>query len=342
MSFYSATSLILLILVPVLFIANWAIERSRAKSRNVFAAPDLFRKIATVEPASRNIWRGIFTAIALALMLVALARPQGGEKVVEEEVQGIDIMLVLDVSRSMDARDLYPSRLNAIKQVVSDFIDSSYGDRIGVIAFAGEATVICPLTNDHGAVISFIDRLTTNEDIPPGTAIGNAIRLGVNRFRESETGRVMILLTDGENNKGLEPLDALQEAVDAGVRIYTVGIGTPDGAPLPEAEQPMVGSTRFRTDPDGNRVTVGLDVDTLQKIADDTGGHYFSVSNQGELKTLYSRIAHEGETEFMSRRIVRKDELAPYFLLLAALFLIMESFYTYLIPSGVKHARVNV
>lgn len=339
MNFYSITFLFLLVLVPILFAAHWAIERSRTKSRNEFASPELFNQIATVEPSSRSTWRIVFTAIALVFILVALARPQGGEKVVEEQVEGIDIMLVLDVSRSMDARDLYPNRLNAIKQVVYDFIDSSYGDRIGVIAFAGEATVVCPLTNDHGSVISFVDRLSTNENIPPGTGIGNAIRLGINRFRESETGRVMILLTDGENNKGIDPMDTLDDAKDTGVRIYTVGIGTQDGAPLPEAEQPIVGSTRFRTDDEGINVTVGLDVDTLRTIAEETGGHYFPVSNQGELRTLYSRIAHEGETEFMSRRIVRKDELAPYFLLVAALFLIMEAFYTYLTPSGIKHAR---
>jgi Ca-activated chloride channel family protein len=339
MSFYSVTLLFLLVLVPILLIVNALVELSRVKSRNTFAVPDLFRKIASTEPPSRSVWRTIFVAIALILILVALARPQGGEKVSEEEVQGIDIMLILDVSRSMDARDLYPTRLNAIKQVVYDFIDSSYGDRIGVVAFAGEANVICPLTNDHGSVISFIDRLATNENIPPGTAIGDAIHLGVIRFRESETGRVMILLTDGENNKGIDPLDTLNEAKDAGVRIYTVGIGTQDGAPLPESEQPIVGRTRYRVDEQGNEINVGMDVDTLTKIAEETGGTYFPVSNQGELKTLYSRITHEGETEFMSRRVVRKDELAPYFLLVAALFLIMEAFYTYMTPSEAKHAR---
>jgi Ca-activated chloride channel family protein len=342
MSFYSSTLLLLLVLVPVLFIAALVLERTRDKTRNSFASPDLFAQIANIEPSSRGKWRTFFTAIALALMLVALARPQGGEKIVEEEVEGIDILMVIDISKSMDARDLYPTRLNAIKDVVYDFIDSSYGDRIGIVAFAGEATVVCPLTNDHGSVLSFVDRLTTNENLPPGTGIGNAIRLGINRFRDTETGRVMILLTDGENNKGIEPLDTLNTAVNEGVRIYTVGIGTRDGAPLPESTQPTIGLTRFRTDDQGNEITVGLDVDTLRKIAEETGGHYFPVSNQGDLRTLYSRITHEGETEFLSRRIVRKDELAPYFLLLAALFLIMEAFYAYLVTGEVKHAKARV
>lgn len=342
MSFYSSTLLFLLVLVPILFLAALVRERARVKTRNTFASPDLFVQFANIEPSSRGKWRTVFTAIALALMLVALARPQGGEKIVEEEVEGIDILMVIDISKSMDARDLYPTRLNAIKNVVYDFIDSSYGDRIGIVAFAGEATVVCPLTNDHGSVLSFVDRLTTNENLPPGTGIGNAIRLGINRFRDTETGRVMILLTDGENNKGIDPLDTLNNAVSEGVRIYTVGIGTQDGAPLPESQQPAIGRTRFRTDDQGNEITVGLDVDTLRTIAEVTGGHYFPVSNQGDLRTLYTRITHEGETEFLSRRIVRKDELAPYFLLLAALFLIMEAFYAYLVTGEVKHAKARL
>jgi Ca-activated chloride channel homolog len=225
--------------------------------------------------------------------------------------------------------------------VVYDFIDASYGDRIGVVAFAGDASVVCPLTTDHGSAISFIDRLSTNEPLRPGTGIGNAIHVAVNRFRDSEAGRVLILLTDGENNKGLEISSAVEEAKLNGVTIYTVGIGTPNGAPLPETTQPVVGSSRNRTDSNGDEIMVGLDAENLQMIANETGGSYFPVSNQGELSTLYSRITHEGTVEFQSRRMVRRDELAPFFLLLASLFLIMEAFYSYITPAEVRHAKAN-
>ncbi len=342
MSFYSITFLFLLILLPLVMVAAYAQARARARARHVFAPPELLERFSNIEPAGRSRARAILVIIALGLLVVGFARPQGGERTLEEEVEGIDIVLAIDISRSMLARDLYPNRLNAIKEVVYDFVDSSIGDRIGIVAFAGDATVVCPLTTDHGSVVSFIDRLDTNEPIRQGTGIGNAIHLAVNRFRDSEAGRVLILLTDGENNKGLDPIEAAEEAADAGVRVYTVGIGTPAGSPLPEDEsRPLFGAEKYRRDSQGETIMVGLDESTLREIARMTGGRYFTAANQMEVRTLYNRIAHEGATQFQTRRIVRRDELAPYFLLLACLFLIMEAFYAYIPPSEVKRARAR-
>jgi len=342
MSFYNGIYLLLLALVPIVVLVAYAQERAKSKARTIFAPPFLFQRIASSEPSIRIKVRVIMIAIGLSLLLVGFARPQGGERVLEEDVQGIEIVIAMDISRSMLARDLYPNRLAAIKNVVTNFIESSYGDRIGVVAFAGDAIVACPLTTDHGSAEAFVDRLSTEEPIYPGTAIGDAIHLAVNRFDDDQAGRAIILLTDGENNKGMDPLAATREAVEAGARIYTVGIGTPQGAPLPETEnRPLLGREQFRTDPEGNTIKVGLDEDLLRKIADETGGRYFSVANQSEVRTLYGRIAHEGEVQFQSRRVVRRDELAPYFLLLGALFLIMEAFYAYVVPPEVSHARAR-
>ncbi|HDS29848.1 MAG TPA: VWA domain-containing protein [Firmicutes bacterium] len=341
MSFYNLTYLVLLALVPLILLGFWAQERNRRIAREKFAPEELIVRFASLEPIGRSVARAVLIAIALLFLLVAFARPQGGERILEEDVEGIEIVLALDVSRSMLARDLYPTRLDAIKNVVKRFVDSSLGDRIGVVAFAGDAVVTCPLTADHGTVSMYVDRLDTEQPIRPGTAIGNAIRLSVNRFsREDNTGKVIILLTDGENNKGIDPLTAAQEAKDAGIRIYTVGIGTEQGAQLPESDtQPFFGGPRFRTDSRGNPITVGLDIDMLKQIASMTGGRYFSAANQMEVNTLYNRIAHEGQTQFQTRKLVRRDELAPYFLLLACLFLIMEAFYTYISPASAKEVR---
>jgi len=339
MSFYSATYLLLLILVPLVFIAAYLRNTAREKARNKFASPQLFMKIAKVEPQSRMLVRTVLVALAVVLLVIAFARPQGGERVTEEQVEGIDIILAIDISRSMLARDLHPDRLSAIKSTVNRFIDSSYGDRIGVVAFAGDAVVMCPLTTDHGAVRSVIDRLTTDETVRPGTGIGNAISVATTRLKNSEAGRVVILLTDGENNKGIEPMEAVEQAKSEGIRVYTVGIGTSNGAALPEADQPFIGPPRYRIDEGGELITVGLDAQTLQDIADETGGRFFQVTNQRELANLYSSITHEGETQFQQRRVVRRDELAPYFLFLACLLLIMEAFYAYFIPTEVSHAK---
>lgn len=342
MSFYNATFLFLLFLLPLVAIAAIAREHARAKARDRFAPPDLLTRFATIEPGGRARTRTLLVLIALALLVVAFARPQGGERVLEEEMEGIEIVMAVDVSRSMLARDLYPDRLSAIKEVVYSFVNSSYSDRIGVVAFAGDATVVCPLTNDHGSVINFVDRLTTDEPMRPGTAIGDAIHLAVKRFRDPEAGRVVILLTDGENNKGMDPLEAAEEAVEAGVRVYTVGVGTSQGAPLPDWSGPSFpGLSRHRTDREGEQIMVGLDEATLREIADRTGGRYFAALNEAQVRTLYGRISHEGAVEFQSRRMVRRDELAPYFLLVALLFLIMEAFYAYITPAEVRHASAR-
>ena len=341
MSFYNATYLALLLFVPIIIVIALLRQHARAKARNKFAPKELLARYSDLEPPSRPQTRSILYAIALALIIVAFARPQGGERVVEEEVEGIDIMVVMDISRSMLARDLHPNRLTAIKNVVNQLIESSYGDRIGVVAFAGDPLVVCPLTTDHGSVMMFVDQLTTDEDVRPGTGIGNAITLATNRFGDTEAGKVMILLTDGENNKGIEPMVAAEAAKEAGVRIYTVGIGTSEGAELPDEDQPVIGRTIYRTDEEGNPIMVGLDDTTLRDIARETGGLYFPALNQREVNTLYSRLSREGVVEFQSRRIVRRDELAPYFLLIAALFLIMEAFYSYITPSEVRHAKAR-
>jgi len=208
------------------------------------------------------------------------------------------------------------------------------------VAFAGDAIVVCPLTTDAGSAASFVDRLTTEEQIMPGTAIGSAIHLAVNRFRDNNAGRVIILLTDGENNKGMDPMASVKEAQQAGAKIYTIGVGTPKGAPLPStATRPMIGSETFRVDKNGKPITVGLDEGLLKKIASETGGKYFSATNQADVNSLYTKISHEGQVEFQSRRMLRRDELAPYFLLLACLFLIMEAFYAYITPSEVNDAK---
>lgn len=337
MSFYNTTFLAFLIIIPVIVLIAGARDRAREKAREKFAPVELLQKFAVLEPRQRSIIRYSLIALSCALLLVAFARPQGGELTQEEEVEGIDIVLAIDISRSMLARDLQPNRLSAIKDVVYDFVESSFGDRIGVIAFSGDATVVCPLTTDHGSVLGFIDRLSTNEPLRPGTAIGDAIQLSVNRFRESDTGRVIILLTDGENNKGMDTIDAANGAKDAGVKIYTVGIGTPSGAPLPEEEEfGLFGHERYRRDNSGEVITVGLDEQALRQVANITGGEYFPVSNQNELRTLYGRIEREGMTQFQTRRVVRKDELAPYFLFFACLLLILEALYAYTAPSEVR------
>ena len=224
----------------------------------------------------------ILRMITLACLIVGLARPQTASTGENIYTEGIDIVLVMDISGSMLAEDLKPNRIDASKQVASEFVDDRMNDRIGLVIFAGESFTQCPLTLDHRVVKDLLREIESGM-VEDGTAIGLGIAQGVNRLKESESkSKVMILLTDGVNNRGeIDPLTASQIALSFGVRIYTIGVGTIGEAPYP-----------FQT-PFGVRyqnVTVDIDERTLREVASMTGGQYFRATNNRKLRDIYAEI----------------------------------------------------
>ena len=222
---------------------------------------------------------------ALALLAVALARPQSAEQNTRTNTNGIDIMLALDVSGSMLARDFRPDRLEAAKEVAGSFISDRYGDRIGLVVFAGEAFTQSPLTSDQSTLLTLLGRVRSGL-IEDGTAIGNGLATAVNRLRESDAkSKVIILLTDGVNNRGeIAPQTAAEIAKAQGIRVYTIGVGTEGMAPYPAVD--IYGT------PTGGTVMAKVEIDekTLRSIAEQTGGQYFRATDKAKLKAIYDQI----------------------------------------------------
>ena len=220
---------------------------------------------------------------AFALLIVALARPQGIEEQSRTNAEGIDIMLSIDISGSMLARDFQPDRLEAAKEVAASFISDRVGDRIGVAVFAGESFTQSPLTTDKSTLQTMLARVRSGV-IEDGTAIGNGLATAINRLRESEAkSKVVILLTDGVNNRGeIAPLMAANIAADMGIKVYTIGVGTRGQAPYPALD--MFGNMVFQM------MDVEIDEQTLEKIAEQTGGKYFRATDKQKLKAIYDEI----------------------------------------------------
>ena len=223
----------------------------------------------------------VLRAAAFAL----LARPQDVERLSHTNTEGIDIMLAIDVSGSMLARDFRPDRITAAKEVAGSFIADRYGDRIGLVAFAGEAFTQSPLTTDQGTLQTLLSRIRSGL-IEDGTAIGNGLATAINRLRESEAkSKVIILLTDGVNNRGeIAPLTAAEIAKAQGIRVYTIGVGTEGMAPYPAVD--IYGT------PTGGTVMAKVEIDekTLRSIAEMTGGEYFRATDKAKLKAIYDQI----------------------------------------------------
>ena len=220
---------------------------------------------------------------AVALLIVALARPQDVEEQSRTNAEGIDIMLAIDVSSSMLARDFTPDRLSAAKEVAGEFIADRYGDRIGIALFAGEAFTQSPLTTDKSTLQTLLARVRSGI-IEDGTAIGNGLATAINRLRESEAkSKVIILLTDGVNNRGeIAPLMAADIAADMGIKVYTIGVGTLGQAPYPAMD--MFGNMTFQM------MDVEIDEKTLEEIATRTEGLYFRATDKQKLKQIYDQI----------------------------------------------------
>lgn len=253
--------------------------------------------------------------IVLALLIVTLARPQLSQSREHQFTEGIDILLVLDISESMRAEDFEGSnRIQTAKSVVNDFLTHRQNDRIGLVVFAGESFTLCPLTSDYSVLVELLRDVEIGQ-LEDGTAIGDALATATHRLRASESKtKIVILLTDGENNAGsIEPGAAASFAQSFEIKVYTIGMGKEGGARIPYADTTF--GKRYR------EVLTYLDEDTLKQIANITGGRYFRATDTQSLKQIYAEIDRFEKTKFETINVVAYKELAAYFLIPAVFLL---------------------
>lgn len=262
----------------------------------------------------------ILRLLALALLIVAIARPRNVDVSTRSKTtRGIDIVMAIDVSASMLARDLKPNRLEALKDVASEFIEGRPNDRIGLVEYAGEAYTKTPITSDKSIVLRSLRDIKYNTIIEGGTAIGMGLATSVNRLKDSRAkSKVIILLTDGVNNSGfIDPKIASELAVEFGIKTYTIGLGTNGMASTPIAMN-RDGSFRYGTQ------QVEIDEALLKEIAETTGGQYFRATNNEKLQDIYKEIDQLEKTEVEEKKYYNYKEEYRILVILAGILLLIE------------------
>jgi Ca-activated chloride channel homolog len=303
---------LLLVLIPLI---AWYIFRQKKFSASIQVST--IRNLDGIPKTWKHYLRHLLfaiTCVVLSLLVIVLARPQSSESWENVSTEGIDIIMAIDVSTSMLARDLKPDRIEAAKDVATKFIAGRPYDRIGLVVFSGESFTQCPLTTDHAVVTNLLQDTHTGV-LEDGTAIGNGLATAVSRLKESDAvSRVIILLTDGENNRGeIPPLTAAEIAKTFGIRVYTIGVGTIGTAPYP-VETPF--GTRIQD------VQVKIDEESLQSIADITGGKYFRATSNDKLKKIYDEIDVLEKSKINVKEFSKKEEEFQSFAIAAMLLLI--------------------
>ena len=312
-----------LILLPVMI--GWYIWRGRKSTSSMILSG--FENLDERVGSSR-IWLRhllfVFRLVVVGLIIIVLARPQSSNKWEQVTTEGIDVVMCMDVSGSMRAMDFKPNRLEASKNVGIEFVNARQNDRFGLVVFAGESFTQCPMTTDRAVVINFMKDIDFGV-IEDGTAIGMGLATAVNRVKESRaTSKVIILLTDGVNNRGdVGPVTAAEIAASFGIRVYTIGIGSQGTAPVPV--QDAFGRTVTRSMP------VEIDEDVLKKIAETTDGTYFRATDNHKLREIYQQIDQMEKTRLDVKQFSKKKEEYFPFLLAAMLILLFEIMLRYTI-----------
>lgn len=313
MQFLNPYILLVACIVPLLLIYYILVGRRRATlivSSTQGPAPRTLRYYLRHVPI-------VLRLLAIVAMVIALARPVVVHHESETTTEGVDIVLAMDISGSMLARDFTPDRLSASKRLATEFVAERTGDRLSVVAFAGEAFTQCPLTADQAAVGTMLSRLRSGV-VEDGTAIGNGLATAINRLRESGAkSKVVVLLTDGVNNRGqISPIMAAEIARDLGIKVYTIGVGSRDKAPMP-AIDPFGNQTFVMED-------VEIDEELLRNIASTTSGRYFRANDNEALRNIYQQINELEKSEVQVTHYTSYDELFGRWLLLALLLLALE------------------
>ena len=319
MIFAEPKYLMLLLLIPVFFVIQVLVLKFRAKRIRRFGDQALVEKLMPSYSKAKVWLRLSLFAIAFMFFILGISRPQMGAILKEHKTRGAEVMVVLDVSNSMLAQDYSPNRLERAKLAISRMVDKLRDDRIGLIVFAGNSFVQLPITTDYVSAKMFLSSIST-ESVPiQGTAMGEAISTALRSFSaQSDKSRAIIVITDGENHED-DPVAAARQAAELGVRVFTIGVGSPQGTMIP------MGDGQYLEDREGNPVVTRLDEKVLQEVAEAGKGLYVHAGNREfGLDPVIEEISRMDDEEYNSIVFEEYDELYMYFLAVAFFFLVLE------------------
>lgn len=309
----------LLLLIPVFFVIQALVLKFRAKRIRRFGDQALVEKLMPSYSKAKVWLRLSLFAIAFLFFILGISRPQMGAILKEHKTRGAEVMVVLDVSNSMLAQDYSPNRLERAKLAISRMVDKLRDDRVGLIVFAGNSFVQLPITTDYVSAKMFLSSIST-ESVPiQGTAMGEAISTALRSFSaQSDKSRAIIVITDGENHED-DPVAAARQAAELGVRVFTIGVGSPQGTMIP------MGDGQYLEDREGNPVVTRLDDKVLQDVAEAGKGLYVHAGNREfGLDPIIEEISRMDDEEYNSIVFEEYDELYMYFLAVAFFFLVLE------------------
>lgn len=316
--FAQAQYLFLLLLIPFFFLVFALVLKLRQKRIRRFGDENLVRQLMPSYAKGKAWVRLTLFALGFFFFVIGLSRPQIGAKLKEHETKGAEIMIVLDVSNSMLAEDYSPNRLDRAKLAIARLVDKLRDDRIGLIVFAGNSFVQLPITTDYVSAKMFLNSISTESVPVQGTAIGEAINTAMRSFSaQSEKSRAIIVITDGENHED-DPVAAAGQAAEMGVRVFTIGVGSPEGKPIP-----MDGE--LLKDKEGNIVVTRLDEGVLKEVANAGKGVYVRAGNsEFGLNPIIDDIRRMEDEKYSSIVFEEYDEQFMYFLAMALFFLVIE------------------
>ena len=313
-----------LLLIPIMVVFFIFAGINKRKKIEKFGDTALIERLSCSKSITKEKARKIIVVIACIFLILALAMPQIGARLTMTKRYGVDIMIAIDTSSSMLAQDIKPNRIEKAKLEISSLIDKLKGDRVGILTFAGDSFMQCPLTLDYNAAKMFLSIIEPGMMPKPGTAIGDAIKTAIKGFTKKERKhKVLVLLTDGEDHD-TNPAGAASEAKKEGIIIYAIGIGTKKGEPIPLTDETGKVSG-YKKDAKDGVVMTKLDEDMLQKIAFITDGKYYNVTpSEFELDKIYNEISRMEKKELSSRLYTQYEDRFQYFLSIAFILLCIE------------------
>lgn len=313
--------LYLLIVIPLLIVFFVMMARKKKKAIAEFGNPELLEPLMPLLSFRREAWKFVMLMLALVFVIIGVAGPQFGSKLQQVKKKGVELMIALDVSNSMMAQDIKPSRLEKAKMAIARMVEKLSNDKVGLIVFAGDAYVQLPITTDYSSAKLFLSNISTDVVPIQGTAIGSAIDLAAKSFTpETETSKAIIVITDGENHQD-DAVAAAKRVREKGITVHTIGMGLEQGAPIPEKGHPG----QFMKDGSGNIVVSKLDEKTLKEIAKSGEGLYVRASNtEVGLTQLLDEVNRMEKTLLEERIYTDYAEKYQYFLLVGVFFIFVE------------------